>query len=107
MVNEVWAFVLCALAVWRLTSLLYREDGPFDMFPRLRKWVGVYYDEHSVMQGRNVVARAMTCFWCLSLWVSLPFSMIVPHNSVNIHPLAAWWIIWLALSTAAIVIDSI
>ncbi len=66
------------LATWRLTRLLYAgsptelaEDGPFDVFARLRDAVGVRYDEYSRPTGANVVAKGLSCFWCTSVWAGL------------------------------------
>ncbi len=77
-------FVLCILAVWRLTHLLSQEDGPFDLVVSFRK-----------LFGQGFFGSLLDCFYCLSLWISFPF---------------AWWlsqgweegiITWLALSGGA------
>ena len=60
-----------ALAVWRITSLLQRERGPYDVFGKLRDAVGVRYDEMTHPYGETEIARAFVCFWCLSFWVAL------------------------------------
>lgn len=62
---------IVGLVVWRISNLLVNEEGPFDIFVLLRRIVGVRYDEYSVAYGKNVVARALTCVWCTSFWVSL------------------------------------
>ena len=105
MIDRVLSLLITSLAVWRITSLLYREDGPWDVFARFRKWVGVYYDEQSSPQGRNVIAQVMTCAWCLSVWVAFPFVFLVHNNPANLHIIMARIIDWLALSALAIVID--
>lgn len=94
--------ILLALAVWRLTSLFVEEDGPFDIFARLRSLIGVYYDEFSVKQSKNEIARGLTCVWCASIWFGFLASFFSEY-SVNIH---SFVIVWLGLSGAAIVIDS-
>jgi hypothetical protein len=80
--------VLGALAVWRITHLLNAEDGPRDAFVRLRRLIGDGF-------GGDL----LDCFYCLSLWVAVPF---------------AWWLgeVWKerllllpALSAASIVIE--
>jgi type VI protein secretion system component VasK len=83
-----FAVLLAALATWRVTHLLNAEDGPFDLFVRLRRWA-----------GKGFFAELLDCFYCLSIWVAVPF--------------AAWlgntWgerlLLWLALSSAAILIQ--
>ena len=77
-------FVLCALAVWRLGHLLAREDGPFDILFRVRR-----------VAGEGVFGRLLDCFYCLSLWIAVPFAfMLSPDWTTGI-------VTWLALSGAA------
>jgi hypothetical protein len=59
------------LATWRLTSLLHNEDGPFDMFALARDAAGVRYDELSRPVSDNPVGKALTCFYCTSVWAGL------------------------------------
>jgi hypothetical protein len=96
---EALRFLMLTLAVWRVTSLLHREDGPWYIFAQLRKFIGVYYDEFSRLQGRNVVARALTCFWCSSVYVAFPFAFLMP----GYNP----FVTWLALSAGAIFVDEL
>lgn len=78
------AFILCALAVWRITHLVALEDGPFDLVFTFRKKV-----------GDNVVGSLLDCFLCLSLWVAAPFAVLVSDTWVG------RLVGWLALSGAA------
>ena len=59
------------LATWRLTSLLHKEDGPFDVFALARDAAGVRFDELSRPYSDNPVGKALTCFWCTSMWAGL------------------------------------
>lgn len=81
-------FALASLAVWRLTHLLAEEDGPADVVFRLRGSAGA---------GR--VGGLMDCFYCLSVWVAAPFSLVVARRPRD-APLA-----WLALSGAACLLE--
>ncbi len=80
-------FIIALLGVWRITHLLVAEDGPWDMFAWLRKTV------------RRGSVKLLDCFYCLSLWVSVPFAFV----------LGATWLerllLWPALSGGAILID--
>ena len=78
------AFVLCALAVWRLGHLLAREDGPFDLVFRLRRAAGVGF-----------FGSLLDRFYCLSLWLALPFVFLLSHDWTTRS------VAWLALSGAA------
>ncbi len=59
------------LATWRLTSLLHKEDGPFDVFGVFRDAMGVRYDEHSNCVSKKQAGKALCCFWCSSVWAGL------------------------------------
>jgi Protein of unknown function (DUF1360) len=81
---------LSVLAVWRVTHLLQAEDGPFDLVFKIRKFV-----------GNGFFGSLMDCFYCLSLWVALPLALIVGRT---------WFeraLLWLALSSGAIIIQKL
>ena len=81
-------FIVSALAVWRLTHLLGKEDGPFDIIFLIRK-----------KAGTGFFATLLDCFYCLSIWVALPFGLWLGLN---------WWekiLTWLALSGAACLLE--
>ena len=81
-------FVLAALVVYRIAFLVTREDGPWDVFRRLRT-VG-----KSSMGGRVV-----TCLNCLSVWIALPLAAFVGTSWVERA------VAWGALSGAAVLVD--
>jgi hypothetical protein len=56
--------LLGVLCVWRITHLLNVEDGPWDLFFRFRKIV-----------GNGFWGKLLDCFYCLSVWVALPFAI--------------------------------
>ena len=93
--------ILIALATWRVSSLLVSEEGPFLILVKFRSFMGVYYDEYSEPQGKNVIARALLCVWCISFWVALGFAVLYYYG------LAFWVALPFALSAAAIVIERI
>ena len=55
-------------ATWRLTSLLVWEEGPFEVFARLRHLLGVRYDDQSQPYGANWLAKGVICPACTSVW---------------------------------------
>jgi len=83
-------FVLAALAVWRVTHLLSAEDGPADIFVRLRRAL-----------GPSFFGRLMDCFYCLSLWVALPTAFLLSRKPAGIA------LAWLGLSGAACLLERI
>lgn len=86
--GPIWRFVLSALAVWRMTHLLAEEDGPWDLVAGVRAAL-----------GDGFWGRLMDCFYCLSLWFSLPISIWLASGWMGmlLH--------WQALSGAACLLE--
>ena len=87
--NFYW-LVLGILAVWRITSLVGSEDGPWDLFANLRS-----------SAGDGFFAKGLGCFYCLSLWVAIPFGLMIGETWTE------RLLLWLALSAGAIVVHRI
>ena len=82
------AVVLSVLAVWRVTHLLVAEEGPWNIFGRLRS-----------ASARLRLARLTDCFYCASIWVAVPFALLISRE---------WRIVAIcipALSGGAIVLE--
>jgi len=84
------ALAIGVLGVWRVTHLLNAEDGPWRLFARGRRMV-----------GDGFWGRLLDCFYCLSLWTSAPFALL----------LGGRWsercLLWLALSAGAILLERV
>ena len=80
--------LLAVLGVWRITHLLAEEDGPWDLVVRLRRRL-----------GEGFWGRLMDCFYCLSVWIAVPFACL----------LGATWgerlFHWPAISAGAILLE--
>lgn len=81
-------FAISALATWRVSHLIQAEDGPGDVIVRLRLWA-----------GDGVLGRGLDCFYCVSVWVALPFAIAIAASPLE--PL----LLWPALSGAAILLE--
>ena len=81
-------FVLAVLATWRVTHLLAREDGPFNLLFRLRARL-----------GEGMLGQLFDCFYCLSIWVAAPMALLIFKEPPDLL------LAWLALSGAACLID--
>ena len=101
MPSGAWFLVFLGIVCWRLTSLLVREDGPFDIFAKLRKFAGVSYDDYSRPVGNNVFAKGLICVWCTSVWIGLALAWASEY-SVNILTYIG---VTLVLSALAILLD--
>jgi hypothetical protein len=80
--------ILGILAAWRITHLLNAEDGPWDLFAKLRR-----------LAGSGFFGGLLDCFYCLSLWVAAPLAWF----------LAGGWeqrlLLWPAISAGAILLE--
>lgn len=82
--------MVASLAVWRVTHLLHAEDGPWDLAVRWRSAL-----------GDGPLGRMFGCFYCLSVWVAVPF---VPWLTGQV---STGLVLWAALSAVAIVVERI
>ena len=80
--------VLAVLAVWRITHLFSKEDGPFDIIFAIRK-----------KAGAGFFGSLLDCFYCTSVWVALPFGCWLGNHWTE------KLLYWLALSGAACLLE--
>lgn len=105
-----FSFVIIALATWRISSMLVDEDGPFDVFGRIRRSVGIktHLEETEVPKQWKVVkdtpdnffAEVLSCMWCCSLYVGAFWALLL-----FLLPPSLWFAIPFALSTCAIFME--
>jgi len=81
-------FPIAVLGVWRITHLLAAEDGPADLVARLR-----------AAAGEGFLGKLLDCFYCLSLWVAVPFAMVIGGSWLERV------LLWPALSGGAILAE--
>jgi hypothetical protein len=87
-VNFALRFGVAALATWRVTNLLVREDGPAEAVARLRERL-----------GPSQLGAMMDCFKCCSIWVAIPFAFFAARKAQDRAVTA------LALSASACLLD--
>ncbi len=78
------------LGVWRLTHMLAAEDGPWDVVARLRR-----------AAGAGFWGDLLDCFFCLSLWIAVPFALWIGETSKE------KFLLWLALSSGASLLEKL
>jgi hypothetical protein len=83
-------FLISALAIWRVTHLLAREDGPGDIVVRLRQRL-----------AHGFWGRVLDCFYCLSLWTAAPAAPLVTTALPDVL------LTWLALSGVVCLLERI
>jgi hypothetical protein len=100
--NITWLdFTILALATYRISSLLSEETGPFRMFSQLRVWMGEKTNAEGDRYGTNVISKALVCLWCVSVWVGIGLVFLY-----YIYPTVVWYMLPLALSAVAVIIES-
>lgn len=65
-------FVIAALATWRLTSTLVYGS----VLQKFRERIGVYECDLYTDRSYTFLGRQLGCFWCASLWVSMPIAAL-------------------------------
>ena len=85
---RIYWFLLAVLGVWRLSHLLHAEDGPWDLIMRLRRRL-----------GEGFWGGLLDCFYCLSLWIALPFAVFLGDQT------GERFLLWLALSGGASLLE--
>lgn len=80
-----WQFVLVTLAVYRVAHMIAIEDGPFDVFAKIR---GRFDPDQKTWVGRG-----LNCTLCISFWMAGLAALIAN---------ASWWE-WLAIAGMIVV----
>ena len=83
-----YRLTLGGLATWRLTHLLYAEDGPWDSVVRLRR-----------AAGNGFWSKLLDCFQCLSLWIAAPIAFLIGESWLERI------LLWFTLSALAILLQ--
>ena len=87
---EYYGLILGVLGTWRITHLLAAEDGPADLLVRIRRAI-----------GNGFWGDLLDCFYCLSLWVALPFCVLLGKGFKE------RCLLWFAISGGAILLERI
>lgn len=83
-----YLLILGTLSVWRITHLLNAEDGPWNLLVKFRKMV-----------GQGFLGQLLDCFYCLSVWIAIPFAVLIGEGRKE------RLLLWPALSGAAILLE--
>ena len=102
-------FCIICLAAWNISSLLVQEEGPFNIFARIRYWMGVdvgpdmgLYKRYGIGVIRENTSGLFMCVWCMSRWVAailIVSYMVFPSPTMILCSI-------LAVSTAVIAVDN-
>lgn len=98
--------IISSIASWRIASLLQKENGPFNIFIKIRDYVGVtkvddlplneqllYPNEEYISNG-TFFAEMISCIMCLSVWIGglislyLGFTKMIEKSWIPLFTLA-------------------
>jgi hypothetical protein len=85
---SITSLLIAILSVWRITHLFWGEDGPWDLFVRLRR-----------LAGKGLWGSLLDCFYCLSLWIAAPMACLLGGSWLE----RGW--LWTGLSGGAILLE--
>jgi len=80
-------FLIYALAVWRVSSLLVNESGPGGIFIKIRGLTGITHDEDGKISTipDTLLAGILSCVWCSSIWIGVFWTVlwiVIPEASL-------------------------
>lgn len=87
-------FVLGALATFRLSLLVSKEDGPAFIFRKLRR----------VPPPASATSEWLSCLFCISVTASAIVCLILAWTGIRAH-WGEWILFWLSFSSAAILMN--
>lgn len=101
MSNEILLITL--LATYRITLLISKERGPFDMLGRFRTWAGIKFDEYSNPIATGELSEGILCPYCLSVWIGIGITTLIGIAAIlgNVN-VALWLLFPFAISGAAV-----
>lgn len=100
-------FILLALAVYRAAAAFTQDDGPADVFVKIRAWAGVYdYDEYGNI--KTSLGKLFDCPYCLGYWFCLPALVLLLFVPFTLEGFGLLWLIalWWALAGAQSVLET-
>ncbi len=95
----VTTFFYLSLAAWRLGSLISNEDGPWQMFKRIRQLAETWCSKYKFCSQLGL-HELVSCEWCNSVWIGAGLTVLYIWIGEYILYLALPF----ALSTVVIII---
>ena len=87
-----------------MSSLIVHEEGPFNIFMKIREFFGIQHDNGiAYMIPDSFIAGLISCVWCFSIWLSVLWAVlwfISPEITLYVS-------IPLAFSAFAIIVETL
>jgi len=82
-----WRLFLAILACYRLAQLLPLDDGPGEVFKRVRCWTG----KRAAAGGWVGLAEFVRCPYCIGVWLALVLAIMVAWPTTAGDVFLTWW----------------
>lgn len=73
--NNVLEFIIRGLATWRVSYMLVKEEGPLDVFTKLRER-DIEYSQWDSSVANYTPGNPLWCVSCTSVWVAVAFALL-------------------------------
>lgn len=91
--------ILLSLATCRLSIMFVNEDGPMNVFKKIREWADIqeivlpngYTERFIIDEDENLIGGILSCTWCASVWFSA-FLILLYLLSPLLAFLVAFWL---------------
>jgi len=83
-----FVFILAALAVFRVSWMITREEGPFAVFVTMREKIDP--------QQMTWIGRGLNCCNCVSVWIALVAALLIGGD---------WLLNWLGIAGAVLIFN--
>jgi hypothetical protein len=97
--DEKMIYILLSFATWRISSLLVNENGPWNIFLRLRQRAGL---ENAIEIPDGFFPGVLSCVWCCSMWVGAAWTLLWFFFDPTAHPVYGWLALPFMFSALAI-----
>lgn len=97
--------IIMALSTYELTDLLVYQDGPYEIFKKIRNYFGLYeladgtkyidnekqyiFSKWISTNDYNLIANVLSCPYCTKIWVMIGVIILALINIKILIPLAA------------------
>ena len=90
----IWHWVLAVFVCYRVTALIVYDEGPFDVFLKIRI-AGGRYDYAKNGRPATEIGRLLICPFCVGVWVAAVLAVALRPTGV-----LEWGMYWLSIAGA-------
>ena len=89
LIDRLILIIFCSFGVYRISQLLVLDDGPFQLFKRFRRYLGIIAAEEPGPGLKWSIAELFRCTFCIGFWLALIPAAMFAHNVAEF--IAIWF----------------